>query len=248
MLSAGCALLLSPPRSRKPPQFRTPVHARVSRKGLLYATVVGGSAVTDLPAGASYVVMGLLPINRKRVSPLVDADGIADLYRRQSVPLLRYFARRVFDPDLAADLLAETFAEVLTSRHRFRGETEGELEGWVYAIARTKLAQFLRRGRIEKRALARLGIDAPQLSAEEYERIETLSDLDESRALISEALARLSSDQRKALRLRVVQELPYDEVAVRLGISEQTARARVSRGLRAMAFALDGRLPEGSNL
>ena len=44
--------------------------------------------------------------------------------------------------------------------------------------------------------------------------------------------------QREAVRLRVVDELEYDELAARLSISAQTARARVSRGLRALGEAI----------
>jgi DNA-directed RNA polymerase specialized sigma24 family protein len=36
------------------------------------------------------------------------------------------------------------------------------------------------------------------------------------------------------LQLRVVEERPYAQVAAALGVSEQTARARVSRALAAM--------------
>jgi RNA polymerase sigma-70 factor (ECF subfamily) len=39
--------------------------------------------------------------------------------------------------------------------------------------------------------------------------------------------------------MRIVDELPYEEIAEELGISEQTVRARVSRGLRALADALE---------
>jgi RNA polymerase sigma-70 factor (ECF subfamily) len=41
-----------------------------------------------------------------------------------------------------------------------------------------------------------------------------------------------------AIELRIVRELPYPEVAAELGVSEQTARARVSRGLRALRQAM----------
>jgi RNA polymerase sigma-70 factor (ECF subfamily) len=52
-------------------------------------------------------------------------------------------------------------------------------------------------------------------------------------------MSELSTAQRDALRLRVVDDLPYSTVAARLGISEPTARARVSRALRALAQAFD---------
>ena len=44
---------------------------------------------------------------------------------------------------------------------------------------------------------------------------------------------------REALWLRVVEERSYGEIADALDISEQTARARVSRGLRSLGRALD---------
>ena len=48
----------------------------------------------------------------------------------------------------------------------------------------------------------------------------------------------LPEEQRRAVELRVVDEHGYDDVAGVLGVSEQTARARVSRGLRALVAAL----------
>ena len=61
----------------------------------------------------------------------------------------------------------------------------------------------------------------------------------ELRGAVAAALAELHDDQREALRLRVVCELEYATVAQRLGVSEATARARVSRGLRRLAGALE---------
>jgi RNA polymerase sigma-70 factor, ECF subfamily len=50
----------------------------------------------------------------------------------------------------------------------------------------------------------------------------------------------LPPDQRAALELRVVQQLDYDEVAGRLGISQNAARLRVSRALRSLTVELQG--------
>ena len=55
---------------------------------------------------------------------------------------------------------------------------------------------------------------------------------------LHDAMASLPEDQRRAVELRVVEEHGYSEVATILGVSEQTARARVSRGLRALAQRL----------
>jgi RNA polymerase sigma-70 factor (ECF subfamily) len=88
--------------------------------------------------------------------------------------------------------------------------------------------------------MRRAGVQAPVLDGEELARIEELASLGELRAAVAGALADLAAEQRDAVRLRVVEELDYAQVAGRLGISEQAARARVSRGLRAIAGALDG--------
>jgi RNA polymerase sigma-70 factor (ECF subfamily) len=88
--------------------------------------------------------------------------------------------------------------------------------------------------------MRRAGVQAPVLAGEELARIEELAALGELRAAVAGALAELGAEQRDAVRLRVVEELDYAAVAGRLGITEQAARARVSRGLRSLAAALDG--------
>jgi RNA polymerase sigma-70 factor (ECF subfamily) len=70
-------------------------------------------------------------------------------------------------------------------------------------------------------------------------RIEELADLRELRRALEQHVERLSTRHRDALRLRVVDELPYPEVARRLQVSEATARARVSRGLRQLASSVE---------
>lgn len=53
------------------------------------------------------------------------------------------------------------------------------------------------------------------------------------------ALAELPHDLRAALHLRVLQDLPYDQVAVELSCSVATARQRVSRALRHLTTSLE---------
>jgi RNA polymerase sigma-70 factor (ECF subfamily) len=79
----------------------------------------------------------------------------------------------------------------------------------------------------------------PHASTEDIALIEQRAGLGELRAALGRELLLLSSEQQQALRLRVVEERPYDEVAATLGVSEQAARARVSRGLRVLARTLE---------
>jgi RNA polymerase sigma factor (sigma-70 family) len=164
---------------------------------------------------------------------------IDTLYARHREDLLMFLARRTADPQIALDLWAETFAQAVAGGHRYRGSTDAEAAGWLYTIARRQLALYYRRGRIEQRALARLQLErepaSPELLAEVAER----AGLGELRAELADALARLSPGMRTAVQLRIVEELPYPDLARNLGITEQAARTRVSRGLSKLAELLD---------
>jgi RNA polymerase sigma-70 factor (ECF subfamily) len=165
--------------------------------------------------------------------------AFSEVYRLLSERVLIYLTRRTYDPEVALELTAETFAQAFEHRRRFRGREDGEAAAWVFAIARNMLLRWFRDGRIERRALGRLGMQVPELGPDEYERIDELAELSDLRLALDCALRDLAADQREAVRLRVLEEMPYEAVAARLGVTEQTARARVSRGLRRLAAALD---------
>lgn len=168
-----------------------------------------------------------------------DEDDFAAVYARDGEVVLLFLARRTVDPAVAADLAAETFAQAFVSWPRLRGRSEEEVQGWLFLVARRQLSRYLRRGRVERRALQRLGIRLPVLHEDDVAAIEERAGLADLRAVLGVELARLSVEQREALRLRVVEERSYAEVARVLGVSEQAVRARVSRGLRALAAALE---------
>jgi RNA polymerase sigma-70 factor (ECF subfamily) len=166
---------------------------------------------------------------------VLDADDIAELYAGHARPLVAFFARRTFDVTAATELMAETFAAAVADRRAFRG---GDAPAWLYGIARHQLLQWYRRAGVERRALAKLGLEPPGLTDDEYERIEELSGLAALRSRVADLLAALPEEHQLALRLRVVEERGYDEVAAALGVDEQAARARVSRALRGLAAEL----------
>jgi len=169
----------------------------------------------------------------------LDQASLSSLYREHAEAMLVYFTRRCYDAQLAVDLVGETFARAYSRRGSFRGASSADAEAWVWTIARNALTDALRRGRAERSALGRLGVEPPQLDDDELVRVEQLAGLVELRAALAQALAGLVPEQREALRLKVILELDYSAVAVRLGVSEAVARARVSRALRALRVTLD---------
>lgn len=181
----------------------------------------------------------------------LSSEQIARLYDRHARTFVAYFARRVYDPEVAVDLTAETFAAAFVGRDTFTGDGDADdaVMPWLYGIARNQVAGYWRAGQVEQRAVQRLGVERRALTDAEYERIEELAALGDLRRRVAAELEAMPAEHAEVLRLRVVDELDYPIVAARLAISEQTARARVSRALRALAVRLEPYLPseEGSH-
>lgn len=168
-----------------------------------------------------------------------DPAAFDELYDQLAGRVLLFFTRRVFDGQLALDLTGETFASAFQRRRSFRGTTTEEQEAWIFAIARTQLSRYRRRGRVERQALGRLGVEVPVMSDAELERVDDLAGTAQLRARVASELIRLPDDQRLAVQAHVVEERSYAELSDAWGVSEQTIRARVSRGLRRLGATLE---------
>src|SRR6478735_8136001 len=130
-----------------------------------------------------------------------DPGAFRELYDRHAERVLGYHRRRSGDEDAAHELTAETFAQVWLVRSRFRDECEGSAAPWLFGIARNVLLVSVRRRALEASARERLGmlVTPPMVSPQEA----WLEGLDD------ETLP-------EAVRLRVIDELEYDEVAAAL--------------------------------
>jgi RNA polymerase sigma-70 factor, ECF subfamily len=154
-----------------------------------------------------------------------DPSAFRELYDRYAEGIHGYLRRRTRDEQAALDLTAETFAEAWLSRRRFRDELDGSAGPWLYAIARSKLLVSVRRAGIETRARARLGLESPPAEVRPSDPTEAWLDG------LDEALSALPATQREALRLRVEEDLAYEQVGAALGTTPQAARVRVHRAL-----------------
>jgi RNA polymerase sigma-70 factor (ECF subfamily) len=159
-----------------------------------------------------------------------DPHAFRELYDRWADKLLAYFYRRTLDPEVAADLLAETFAVAFARRRRFR-DVGRPGATWLYGIAAKELSHWFRTQAVELRAVRRLAIEVPALDDESIARIEALADMDEHRSALAAALDKIGPGERDAVQLRVVEELGYAEIATALDCTEAAARTRVHRGL-----------------
>lgn len=160
-----------------------------------------------------------------------EAFGI--FYRRHVDAVLAFFRVRTGDPELAADLMAETFAAALIAAPRFKPRRE-PAAAWLFTIARRKLIDSWRRGRVEDAARRKLGLEPIELDDGGLARIDALIDEEREPRPLVELMDRLPADQREALRLRVIDERDYLEIARELECSEAVVRQRVSRATRSL--------------
>jgi RNA polymerase sigma-70 factor, ECF subfamily len=161
-----------------------------------------------------------------------EAAFFTELYQEHAATVYTWLRRR--GSRSAADLTAETFAQAWLSRRRFRNEHDAAALAWLLGIALNVLRQSARQARVETSARERLGLPVELADDEGYTAIDERLSMDEQ---LAEALDRLPAHEREAIELRVLRELPYEDVARAMHVRPAAARLRVSRALRRLALS-----------
>jgi RNA polymerase sigma-70 factor (ECF subfamily) len=162
-----------------------------------------------------------------------DPEAFGVFYRRHVDAVLSFFRSRTGDPELAADLMAETFAAALLAAPRFKPRREPAV-AWLFTIARRKLIDSWRRGRVEDAARRKLGLEPIELDDGGLARIDAMIDDERNPRPLLELMEELPADQREALRMRVLDGRGYPEIAAELQCSQAVVRQRVSRATRTL--------------
>src|SRR3954465_5853179 len=174
------------------------------------------------------------------VAARTDPQAFREFYERYAVWMRSWFQRQTGSETAALDLTAETFAQAWRMLRRFKDMADGSGAPWLFGIARNLLRQYHKHNRIESPARERLGVPAAWADCEDYEAVDERLEAGSLAPALRLAIKALPREQRRALELRVVQQLEYEEVAGALGCSQNAARLRVSRALRALGLKLRG--------
>ena len=164
-----------------------------------------------------------------------DPEALGELFQRHAPSLERWLSSQL-PFAVAAEITAETFAQAALSLGGFRDEADGSAAPWLFGIARNLLRRYLERDRLEDKARKRLDIRLAGL-----DELEAIDERIASEALgeqLEESMAALAPDQRRAVELRVIEQMDYRQIAASLGCSEVAARLRVMRGLATLRRGL----------
>jgi RNA polymerase sigma-70 factor (ECF subfamily) len=164
-----------------------------------------------------------------------DPAAFTEFYRAHVDEVTRFVARRVADPQLAADLTAEVFLAVIEAAAAYRGSFGGP-RTWLYGIARNVIAAEFRRSGREHRAES-LVAGRRLLDADDIDRlVENIDALRQVREL-HEELQALPEGEQAVLELVAVDGLTVAEAAAALNIRQVAARVRLHRARRALRSA-----------
>jgi RNA polymerase sigma-70 factor (ECF subfamily) len=154
------------------------------------------------------------------------------LYQQIADRVTRYIAVRVGSTQVAEDLAAQTFLEVLEAMRR--GREGRNLQAWVFGIARHVVADH-HRGRHRTLSLtAARSVLAPGPALAE------IADRQLKLERVAAALQALAPDRAEALALRIFGGLSTVEVAETLGKSPQAVKMLVYRAVQDLQERLEG--------
>lgn len=140
---------------------------------------------------------------------------------------------------------SDVVQEVLLAAHQdfanFRGESEPEISAWLTRILERKLANVRRDQRAKKRDVAREQPPAAKSAVLSWNEPAAEGSSPSARVLKGEeairlaaALDSLPTDQRHAVRLRHVENLPIAAIAEQLERSPAAVAGLLRRGLKAL--------------
>jgi RNA polymerase sigma-70 factor, ECF subfamily len=148
-----------------------------------------------------------------------DAQAFGALYDRYVQRVYRYCLYRTNHPHEAEDLTAQIFLAALEGLPRYR--QDGHFAGWLFSIARHKVAEYHRRAPhepLDESRLPPLQLDL-ELRVEKSERREKLLSL----------IQALAENERELIHLRYVAELSFAEMAKSLNKNEDAVKKMLYR-------------------
>ena len=169
-----------------------------------------------------------------------DLDAFELLVDRYGTRLFGYLCSRIRDDQVAEDLTQETFLRAFWAARRGVFDSDSRCcKAWIFKIASNCLKDYLR-GRIHRPTPVQLGTDshagderadlAKRVVADTPDPADAAME-DERRQGLYRLLDRIPEDQAEAVRLKVLGDLTFAEIAAKLDCPVATVKSRLRYGL-----------------
>lgn len=175
-------------------------------------------------------------------------ESFRRLFHRFYWPLFRFFERRGFSTEECQDLIQETFLRVHRGIEEFRGEAHWV--HWLFRIAANTAGKAVRHQTAAKRAGTTVSWEdqeveeAPHTASGSAATPVPLRQLleKETQEHLRQAIDGLPAQMRRCVRMRVFQDLDYEEIAEALQISPSTVKVQLFKARKRLQSELDGSL------
>ena len=163
------------------------------------------------------------------------------LVQRYKNPLMNFVFRYLGDYESCTDVVQETMIKVY--RYKDTYQSIAKFSTWIYTIAgnlaKTELQRRKRRTILSINAFGKDNDEDYEIPDENY-RPDKLTDSGIKDEIIQKAFMKVSEAYRKAVILRDIQELSYEEIADIMGITVGTVKSRINRGRAQLQKLLKG--------
>ncbi len=170
-----------------------------------------------------------------------DRAAMGQLLRKHGQALYATVLLPRLGSDAAAkDALSETYAKVVEKINRFQWQNVG-FYPWLRTVALRVAIDMLR---ARKRTVLweaddlERELDASQTTTPLDQAVQERRDRDAARARVEAALEKIHERYARAIRMRVIEEKPRDEVAAALGVTPATFDVLLHRATAALRKAL----------
>lgn len=154
-----------------------------------------------------------------------DETAFNEIYSRYAPKILYQISQMLREQDVAKDLAQELFITIWNKASNIR--TGANLAGYLYVAAQNSVLLYMRRGKFKSDYLTSLATYHDQI-AEEFEQE---PDVEKMYALVQREIQNLPPKMKLIFELSRRPDLSYKDIAMQLGIAENTVKKQVSNAL-----------------
>lgn len=150
-------------------------------------------------------------------------------YLRGSNAIQALLCKTISRSEEREEMLHEIFLQLISGRHPFRGEAQ--LKTYIYQVARITIFQKYRKENTLKRGKA-FRVISEIGDAEDPIKItpESSYSLKQARQFVKRMIEQLPETYRDVLRLRVMNDLSYQEIAQEMNLPLNTVSTKIHKG------------------